>query len=173
MAVTSSFRLHSRLESLEVELMARGKRNVTKATMHIRNALIDKVNNAGDGREYPVRPESGRIEVVEIVNKLGRKQRVRKIVGAKIHKASRPGEPPAVLRGQLKTSFQYEWEETDTLFRGYTGPVNVPYAKALEFGFVGKDKNGRYHNLAPRPYMAPTWHEEKVKVKQILKRGFE
>lgn len=171
MAIKSLFRMNSNVEEVKAELMGRAKRNTTAATFHIRNALIDMVNNAGNGREYPIRPETGRIETVEITNKLGRKQKVRKLVGAKMHRASSPGDPPAVLRGQLKTSFQYEFEETDTMFRGYVGPVNVVYARALEFGFVGKDVKGRYHNLQPRPYMAPTWHNEKQTVHDILNRG--
>lgn len=169
--VSSSFRFISNTDGTRAELLGRAERNVVAATMHMRSALIDKVNNAGDGREYPIRPDTGKIEVVEITNKLGRKQKVRKIVGAKMHKASSPGDPPAVLRGQLKTSFQYDFEKLDDIMRGYTGPVGVPYARALEFGFVGKDKNGRHHNLQPRPYMFPTWEEEKVNVKNMLKRG--
>lgn len=171
MAIKSLFKLTSNTEAVKAELMGRAQRNTTAAAFHIRNSLIDMVNNAGDGREYPIRPETGRVETVEITNKLGRKQKVRKLVGAKMHKASSPGNPPAVLRGQLKTSFQIEYETLDDMFRAYVGPVNVVYARALEFGFVGKDVKGNYHNLQPRPYMGPTWHNEKNTVHDILNRG--
>lgn len=161
----------SNLPEVMAELRARSQRNVQAATLHMRNELIDKVNSVGTGQEYPIRPETGRIEEVEIINKLGRSQKVKKIMDAKIHKASSPGDPPAVLRAQLKTSFQVEFEEDGDTYRGYIGPVNVPYAKALEFGFVGKDRNGKQHNLLPRPYMFPTYHEQRENLMDILKRG--
>lgn len=167
----SEVRFKANTEAVLAEIKARANRNVQAATLHMRNELIDKVNNAGDGREYPIRPETGRLEKVEIINKLGRRQTVRRLTGAKMHKASRPGDPPAVLRGQLKTSFQIEFEEDGDTIRGYVGPVNVPYAKALEFGFVGKDKNGKRHNLLPRPYMFPTYHEQRENLMNILRRG--
>lgn len=171
MKVSSSFRMISHTEEVKHELIARAKRNVVAATMELRNSLIDTVNQQGTGKKYPIRPETGRLEKVQIVNKLGYKQTVTKLVGAKMHQASSPGAPPAVLRGQLKSSFQYEFEEMDEMYRGYVGPVNVIYAKALEFGFVGKDREGRNHNLQPRPYMAPTWHLKKTEIQEILKRG--
>ena len=31
----------------------------------------------------------------------------------------------------------------------------VPYARRLEYGFVGRDGLGRYYNQAARPYMTP------------------
>lgn len=169
--VANSFRMISHTEEVKHELMARIQKNVAAATMELRSALIDTVNQQGTGKKYPIRPETGRLEKVEIINKNGRKQTVRKLVGAKMHQASSPGAPPVVLRGQLKSSFQYEFEMTDEMYRGYVGPVNVVYAKALEFGFVGKDREGRYHNLQPRPYMAPTWYQKKSEMQEILKRG--
>ncbi|MGM7634164.1 hypothetical protein [Bacillus sp. Hm123] len=171
MTFTTRFQFKSNVDGIVAELKSRSKRNVQAATLHMRNELIDKVNNSGAGHQYPIRPETGKLEAVEVINKNGHKQKVKKIVGATIHQASSPGDPPAVLRAYLKASFQTEFEETETMYQGYVGPVNIPYAKALEFGFMGKDKNGKKHNLEPRPYMLPTYHEQRENIMRIIRRG--
>lgn len=158
----------SNIKLITQELRNRQERNVVKAANHIRNSLIDKVSQPGDGNEYPLRPESGHVDKVEITNKLGNKQTVQKLMGAKMHKASSPGNPPATMRGGLRNSFQIEYDHEGEAFTGYIGPQNLEYAKALEFGFVGKDKNGKQHNLQPRPYMIPTFFEEAETVKKLL-----
>lgn len=63
------------------------------------------------------------------------------------YRASAPGEPPAVLTGNLKNSI-YTMREGK--HRWVVG-VGTAYAARLEFG--GTDKNGVY--IAPRPYLRP------------------
>lgn len=65
------------------------------------------------------------------------------VIGARLHRASAPGEPPAIDTGHLVNSIHCEqlgpmrWTVT-------TG--DCEYAKALEYGTV---------NMAARPYMRP------------------
>lgn len=39
--------------------------------------------------------------------------------------------------------------------------TNVPYARRLEYGFVGTDKRGRRYNQPARPYLRPAFDENK------------
>lgn len=129
----------------EIEKIA--QRNVARATEYMRNKLVEKVNTVGDGAVYKV-PNTNQL-----------------------HQASSPGNPPAVLFGQLKGSFQTRYSNEDGKFMGYVGPVGVPYAKRLEFGFVGEDALGRKYNQEPRPFMRPVAHENEDEIQRILRGG--
>ncbi len=162
------FLLKMEPEKVKAQLEHQVRQNVMKAGLHFRNELVKTVNNEGTGREYPV-PGTGRIEQVEIINKRGRKQKVRKRVNATMHRASAPGEPPAVLFGQLKTHMAVEFVEEGSRFIARVGPRGVPYAKRLEFGFNAKDSLGRRYNMAPRPYFMKTYMEQKETLLRILR----
>lgn len=129
------------------EIESRLARNVARATEHTRNKLVEKVNTVGTGRMYNV-PNTN-----------------------KMHQASSPGDPPAVLFGQLKGSFQTRYSNEDGKFMGYVGPVGVPYAKRLEFGFTGEDALGRKYNQEPRPFMRPVAFENEDEIQRILRGG--
>ena len=45
--------------------------------------------------------------------------------------------------------------------------TDLPYARRLEFGFVGPDKLGRVYNQAPRPYFRPPLDNNFEKYKNI------
>lgn len=65
--------------------------------------------------------------------------------------------------GTLRRSFSME-----TLLRSPMRCVvgigtNVPYARRLEYGFVGADKLGRVYNQAPHPYIRPAMDENRGK----------
>jgi len=45
--------------------------------------------------------------------------------------------------------------------------TDLPYARRLEFGFVGPDKLGRVYNQAPRPYFRPPLDDNFEKYKNI------
>lgn len=68
--------------------------------------------------------------------------------------ASRVGESPhrrtGTLRGGFKMTIKRRLLSVD--LRVFT---NVPYARRLEFGFVGTDRLGRNINQGPRPYWRP------------------
>lgn len=92
------------------------------------------------------------------------------------HRASAPGEPPAVDTGRLRGSISTNWSgsgmakgSTEGVARGEDGVgqpdakedmftvvvgTNVPYASFLEFGT---------RNMAPRPFMRPIQDKFKSK----------
>lgn len=71
----------------------------------------------------------------------------------KIHVASAPGEPPAILTGRLmKSTAQRIGAEAGGDLRAEFGASKVPYAHRLEKG--GTDKRGV--TIAPRPAWEPT-----------------
>lgn len=60
------------------------------------------------------------------------------------HRASAPGEPPAIDYGNLVSSFESKKETAYKVYASIGGP-RAPYAVALELGSV---------RMAPRPYWA-------------------
>lgn len=71
----------------------------------------------------------------------------------KAHQASAPDESPAPDTGHLKQSIVYEIRrKEDGKIVGYIGS-NLPYARALEFGYAP-------HKLEPRPYLRPALIKE-------------
>lgn len=46
-----------------------------------------------------------------------------------------------------------------------------PYARRIEFGFVGADSLGRVYNQAPKPYMRPAWDGKQAEIKAAIKEG--
>jgi phage gpG-like protein len=73
--------------------------------------------------------------------------RVQVITGYQFHRASAPGEAPAVDLGKLRASYEAErtGSEAAMVFS------NSVYAARLELG--GSDSRGRY--IAPRPALKP------------------
>lgn len=39
--------------------------------------------------------------------------------------------------------------------------TSVPYARRIEFGFIGKDSRGRSYHQAARPFLRPAYDEKK------------
>jgi hypothetical protein len=113
---------------------------ILRAMLHLENAVKRKLSGARSGRLYRV-------------SKTGR-----------LHQASAPGEPPAVLFGKLRQSITHigpTWEGFHV--SGEVG-TNLEYAARLEYG--GVDSRGV--QILPRPYLAPTVLEEEDRLEQIL-----
>lgn len=94
----------------------------------------------------------------------GRPYRVSKT--GRLHIASAPGEPPAVLYGRLRNSIAHTdpaWDR-DTV-ESETG-TNVRYARRLEHG--GRDRRGVY--IAPRPYFRPAIEQAEPSIERRLER---
>jgi phage gpG-like protein len=81
-----------------------------------------------------------------------------------LHIASAPGEPPAVLFGQLYRSIAHSPPEWDNWTIASWIGSNVEYAQILEFGGIA----GNGARILPRPYLEPTILREQDKVEQIL-----
>lgn len=107
-------------------------------------------------------PRTGRIYVVPASSARGPKGGRRK--NPPRHQASAPGEPPAVLFGQLRQSIHHsapKWE-------GWTVSTEVgtnrPQARRLEWGGV----DARGIRIAPRPYMEPSALRAEPQIETIL-----
>lgn len=87
----------------------------------------------------------------------------------RLHVASAPGEPPAVLYGRLRQSIT----ATGPVWNGVevTGDVgsDMVYARRLEFG--GVDSRGV--RILPRPYFEPTLQRLAPEIDYILEAAFE
>ena len=78
--------------------------------------------------------------------------------GGRQHRASAPGEAPAVDTGYLKNSMQVKAIGPTEVEVG----VTAEYAAKLEFGGA---------HVAPRPYMAPSVEQEKQKFFEDVARA--
>lgn len=112
----------------------------------------------------------------QIVNRLkqgGQTGNTYKVPGTKTnYTASAPGEVPATVTGWLAQNVVAQPTRENGVPVSYVGirggPNGVPYAKRLEYGFVGTDSKGRLYNQAPRPYFRSTYELEKAVIKRKL-----
>lgn len=146
------------LEGLGEELLAESRpaaaRAVKLAGLHLQNEVKRTLTGARSGRTYKV-------------SKTGA-----------LHVASAPGEPPAVLFGNLKNSighsaptwvhpYAVESKWGPGLGQAPQGDAPDPaktYARRLEYG--GVDSRGI--EILPRPYLEPTEQRERPAVDRLL-----
>ena len=110
--------------------------------------------------------------------------------GRRGHRASAPGEPPAVDTGRLRASMSVNWTGsgmirgmveskaspedgvgveninkfgflTKPMFFVYVG-TNVPYADFLEYGTS---------KMAPRPFLRPVYDKYRIRIASLLRSG--
>lgn len=120
------------------------------------------------------RLERGLNDIVDAaIRKISRTQPVHVTSGGNVVglAPSRPGEPPKVLTGRLRSSMtSATWRSSHLgwpIVHGRFGiTADVPYAMALEFGRPGNAGNNP-PPLAPRPYLRPTYYENR---KMLLKK---
>ena len=89
----------------------------------------------GHAKKLMTGPKSGRVYVVVTQTRKGRRKK-------RVHVASAPGEPPAVLTGQLRASFQ-TWRHGRDAWA--VGPA-AEHGLYLELGT---------RKMAPRPFLKP------------------
>lgn len=89
------------------------------------------------------------------------RDRVKAKVNRPYPPVSRPGEPPRRRTGNYRRSIVAVVGKSQT-GKSMVGRVgsDSPYARRLEFGFVGRDSLGRFYNQKPRPHMRSTMEEE-------------
>lgn len=89
------------------------------------------------------------------------------------HRASAPGETPAVDTGILVNSINTELvSSSDTHATAQVG-TGVEYAEALEFGHVNKTRKGTQDvaTFTPaRPFMRPGYDNNEQKIKDTISR---
>lgn len=117
---------------------------VGAAAKHIHGAVVEKLAGQRSGRIYRVPGTSGAT-----------------------HQASAPGEPPAVMLGDLRkyvnaSTPKVEGPEVRASV-GVDGAV-VPYARRLELG--GRDSRGVF--IARRPYLISTFLEQETRAHRIM-----
>ncbi len=49
--------------------------------------------------------------------------------------------------------------------------LDPPYARRIEFGFMGTDRLGRVYHQAPQPYMRPAYESKKGEAETAIKDG--
>lgn len=85
----------------------------------------------------------------------------------RLHQASAPGEPPAVMFGALRQSIT----STEPVWDGWQVScevgTNLVYARRLEWG--GVDRRGI--RILPRPYFEPTFVKEEENINAILEEA--
>ena len=84
------------------------------------------------------------------------------------HRASAPGETPAVDTGVLVNSIStwVDSQSSDSITMGIGS--GIIYAARLEFGFMETDSAGRTYNQQPRPYMRPAVDNNVAKIEQAI-----
>ena len=65
--------------------------------------------------------------------------------------------------GTLRRSIHVEPVSSSKMLVG----TDLPYARRLEYGFIGPDKLGRIYNQAPRPYFRPPLDTQWQKYQKI------
>jgi hypothetical protein len=140
---------------LVVELVAESlqaaENAVNDAAQYTRGAVVEKLAGARTGRVY-------------------------RVPGTRTatYRASAPGEPPAVMLGNLRKNVNASKAVVDgntvSAEVGVDGQI-VPYARRLEFGGFSTAANGARVYVAPRPYLRPTFFEQESVIVNILERA--
>lgn len=81
---------------------------------------------------------------------------------------SAPGEPPRRISGVLQASIDYRVLTKGALIRVAIF-AGTPYARRLEFGFIGMDRLGRLYSQAPRPYLRPALIDSREEIVGALR----
>lgn len=132
------------------------RRSLEAAGQHMVGAVKKKLRGQRDGRKYPV-PGTGRYKATR-----GRIITRRRVPGTGTYYfASQPDQSPAIRLGYLRNSINYKLSADGRSVRVGT-PLNK-YPAALEFG----TRDGK---ILKRPFIRPTFDEERLAVIRILKR---
>ena len=94
--------------------------------------------------------------------RLGNRRRYKVPGTSRYYTASAPGEPPAVMTGELRQSVETSVEGEGRDVIGYVGS-NCKHAKPLEYGTM---------NMLPRPWLRPSFEKSLERVKSILSRKY-
>ncbi len=71
------------------------------------------------------------------------------------------------ITGTLRRSIRVEVREHGVVVVG----SEVPYARRIEYGFIGKDSRGRNYHQAAQPYLRPAMDENKDEVRETIIAG--
>jgi len=143
------FEFHDNSENVLNDLGEEFKMRMEEAVNIVRNNVLEMLSHQGTGRLY-------------------------KVPGTKntFYTASAPGEPPAVVTGDLKKSIMTNIiVEKDTIIgevgSGLSfnskgeGGVGVDYGPMLEYGTM---------KMLPRPWLRPSFEQSQAEVEDILQQ---
>ena len=148
------------LESLGGNVRRSSRTAILKAGAHLEGKLKRKLSEPGTGREYRTGKKGSRY---------------------RFHRASAPGQPPAIDTGRSRGSITHNITGSP----GQTLP-DPGGSKTKVRGYVGTNVDSLYHlergamihpfgnlnilvPLLPRPWMYPTLEEEAVQVAKIVR----
>lgn len=156
MAIRYSQKTFNNSEVLRDQIKRGVQANLKAAAIIWHAGIIRELRGPRSGYEYAV-PGTGRVVNAEKeIN--GRTFYFRKLEGAKMYTASAPGEAPATVTGDLRTS--YRFRVSDDHMAEVGSPLD--YALFLEKGTV---------NMAPRPHIKPAYAKNAKKIKEALERN--
>jgi len=138
---------------MEKNIVSEVKKAVAAGAILVQNESKDSMRKRKSGKTY----RRGSIK---------RKRKGRNVVvGSKFHRASAPGESPAVDTGRLIGSVNHKLTENGlTATVGVHDVTNVKYAKFLEYG-TGK--------IAARPWLFPALEKNRKAIVERVASGLQ
>lgn len=76
-----------------------------------------------------------------------------------------------VKTGTLRRSINHQTTELTVQKCNVAVGPNTPYARRIEFGFIGTDSLGRHYHQGPRPYMRPAFDGKKDESRQEMTKA--
>lgn len=141
------------------EVVAQLKRgvqaNLKAAALIWHGAVIKELRGTRSGYEYPV-PGTGKVVNAEKQLPNGRTFYFRKLEGATYYTASAPGEAPASVTGDLRTSYRFQVGDG-------VAEIGSPLEKAVWLEMGTQD-------IAPRPHLSTAYRKSEKQIKDALDR---
>lgn len=162
-----SVSITNKIGEIEDTLFNSLEKRILMATIELHGKVVEKLSGQRTGEQYPV-PGTGQVVNKEKKLPNGRMFYYRKLEGATYYTASADFEPPAVRLGDLRTSIDWKVRGQGPNAEGFVGSP-LPYARRLEYGFIGLDEMGRHYQMAPRPYIKPTFDENVERISRFFK----
>jgi hypothetical protein len=146
-------------------LNTRRKDSLLKATIAWHEGVVEELSGNRSGRQYKV-PGTGRLalEPRQVTFRKGPRSGKTYTIhynvkaGARLYKASRPGEAPAVRLGQLRQSYRFQVVGPNYMERGEVGS---PLDRAL---YLEKGTK----RIKPRPHLEPAYFKKKNEILAAL-----
>lgn len=162
MPITYSARYVRDTKNLSAELKRGLQANLKAAAVIWHAGVIKSLRGGGSGRTYIVpgtggtRKENVTVNVKHSRYKISSYTRAQKKRYGVNHKASAPGEAPATMLGDLRTSYKFIVKDDYAMVGS---PLD--YALSLEKGTS---------KMAPRPHLKPALIDNRARVRAALER---
>ena len=154
--------------TLQRQINSELKKGISASAIMVQNEAKDSMRKAKHGRTYRRGAAKG-----------GRKRKngtKTAVTAYKFHRASEPGEAPAVDSGRLIGSINHNITNDGlTALIGILDLTNVKYARAMEFGRPALvDKKGRHMPpIQPRPWLFPALEKQRDNIEKRIQLGIQ